>query len=124
MDAAWGGIAEAVLQPRIDGDLAARLKKLIAVDDPAGPHGSSYYGAWYSYVVRQLDESPPSATAIWEALDAAGRELAAQQGPDPTAWRADATAERLSFGFLPLTARWTNRPTFQQVITFTGHRPR
>jgi acyl-homoserine lactone acylase PvdQ len=124
MDAAWSGIAEAVLQPRVEGDLAGRLKKLIAVDDPAGPHGSSYFGAWYSYVFRQLTESPPSSAAIWAALDAAGHELAAKQGPDPTTWRADATAERLSFGFLPLTARWTNRPTFQQVITFAGHRPR
>jgi hypothetical protein len=43
---------------------------------------------------------------------------------DPAQWRADATGERLTFGFLPLTARWTNRPTIQQVITFTGHRPR
>ena len=69
--------------------------------------------------------APPETIPVMrEALDAAGRKLAAQQGPDPTAWRADATAERLSFGFLPLTARWTNRPTFQQVISFTGHRPR
>jgi hypothetical protein len=39
-------------------------------------------------------------------------------------WRVDGTRERITFGFLPLTARWTNRPTFQQVITFAGHRPR
>jgi hypothetical protein len=57
-------------------------------------------------------------------IDTAGAKLVAEQGPDPTRWRADATAERLSFGFLPKTARWTNRPTFQQVVTFTGHRPR
>jgi acyl-homoserine lactone acylase PvdQ len=123
MDAAWPRLADAVIRPRV-GALTDRLKTLIAVDDPANPGGSSYYGAWYSYVVRELASSPPAAAALWAALDAAGRELGAQQGPDPTAWRADATAERLSFGFLPLTARWTNRPTFQQVITFTGHRPR
>jgi acyl-homoserine lactone acylase PvdQ len=123
MDAAWPRLADAVMRPRV-GALTDRLKTLIAVDDPANPGGSSYYGAWYSYVVRELASSPPAAAALWAALDAAGRELAAQQGPDPTAWRANATGERLSFGFLPLTARWTNRPTFQQVITFTGHRPR
>jgi hypothetical protein len=26
-------------------------------------------------------------------------------------------------GLLPYTMRWTNRSTFQQVITFTGHAP-
>jgi len=123
MDAAWPRIADTVMRPRV-GALTDRLKTLVAVDDPANPGGSSYYGAWYSYVVRELAGSPPPVASLWAALDAAGRELAAQQGPDPSRWRADATGERLSFGFLPLTARWTNRPTFQQVITFTGHRPR
>ena len=49
----------------------------------------------------------------------------AAQGPDPDAWRADATAERIKFapGLLPFTMRYTNRPTgIQQVIDFTGHR--
>ena len=50
-------------------------------------------------------------------------ELAAAQGPDVAAWRSDATRERIAFGFLPDTARWTNRPTFQQVMSFSGHRP-
>jgi acyl-homoserine lactone acylase PvdQ len=124
MDAAWPGIAEAVLRPRVEGDLAGRLRKLIPVDEPARPHGSSYFAGWYSYVIRQLSESGADRAALWAALDEAGRELAAQQGANPAQWHADATAERLSFGFLPLTARWTNRPTFQQVITFAGHRPR
>jgi hypothetical protein len=34
----------------------------------------------------------------------------------------DATAERITFGLLPLTMRWANRPTFQQVISFRGRR--
>ena len=52
-------------------------------------------------------------------------ELEAAQGPDPNAWRADATAERIKFlpGLLPFTMRYTNRPTgIQQVIEFKGHR--
>jgi hypothetical protein len=61
---------------------------------------------------------------LTDRLKTAHAALAAAQGPNPTAWRADATRERLSFGVLPLTARWTNRPTFQQVVTFAGHRPR
>jgi acyl-homoserine lactone acylase PvdQ len=123
MDAAWPLIADAVVRPRV-GALTDRLKTIIAVNNPANSQGSSYYGAWYSYVVRQLTSSPPPQAVLWAALDEAGRKLAAQQGPDPAQWREDATKERLTFGFLPLTARWTNRPTFQQVITFDSHRPR
>ena len=123
MDTAWPGIADAVMRPRV-GALTDRLKALIATDDPASSQGSSYYGAWYSYVVRQLRTPGLDDRPIWAALDAVGRRLSAEQGSDPVLWRADAAKERLTFGFLPLTARWTNRPTFQQVITFTGHRPR
>ena len=64
--------------------------------------------------------------ALWGALQAAGDQLAASQGPDPTSWRADATAERITFvpGLLSFTMRYTNRPTgIQQLITFDRHRP-
>jgi acyl-homoserine lactone acylase PvdQ len=123
LDAAWPGLADTVVRPRV-GALTDRLKTVVAVNTPANSQGSSYYGAWYSYVVRQLAEAPPPAASLWAALDAAGRRLAAEQGSDPTQWHADATKERLTFGFLPMTARWTNRPTFQQVVTFNSHRPR
>jgi len=133
MDAAWPRIADVLLRPTL-GPLTDRLKSLIAVDDPANSGGTSYYGAWYSYVVRDLSRPTPAycgvgelercRASLWAAIDAAGSELAAAQGPDPAKWRASATGERLTFGFLPMTARWTNRPTFQQVITFSSHRPR
>jgi acyl-homoserine lactone acylase PvdQ len=132
MDEAWPRIAEAVVRPEL-GPLTARLASLIPVDDPANPGGSSYYNGWYSYVVKDLAGGfssgrfcrPDSCPAlIWDAIDAAGKKLAVEQGPDPTRWRADATGERIRFGFLPQSARWTNRPTFQQVITFAGHRRR
>jgi hypothetical protein len=63
---------------------------------------------------------------LWSAITAAGRQLAASQGPNPSAWRSDATRERISFvpGLLPFTMRYTNRPTgIQQVISFGGHAP-
>jgi acyl-homoserine lactone acylase PvdQ len=132
MDAAWPGIAEAVMRPEL-GPLTQRLESLVPIDDPANPGGSSYFNGWYSYVVKDLAGGfasgrfcPPDdcRTLLWGAIDAAGKELTAEQGPDPTRWRADATGERLRFGFLPLTARWTNRPTFQQVISFDSHRHR
>ena len=44
--------------------------------------------------------------------------------PNPDDWRANAAAERIFFspGFLGTTMRWTNRPTFQQAISYSGHR--
>jgi hypothetical protein len=63
---------------------------------------------------------------MWGAITKAGNELTFQQGPNPSAWRASATAERISFvpGILPFTMRYTNRPTgIQQVVSFGGHSP-
>ena len=63
------------------------------------------------------------AASLWRSLDEAGDELAAAQGSDPSAWRANALPERIPVsGFIPDTMRWTNRPTFQQVIVFRSHR--
>jgi hypothetical protein len=66
------------------------------------------------------------AAALWDAIDASGAALAAQQGsPDPAAWRSNAAKERISFapGVLTTTIRYTNRPSgIQQVISFSGHR--
>ena len=133
MDAAWPRIADAVIRPVL-GPLTDRLKKLLPVDDPANSRGSSYFSGWYSYVVSDLDRTIPEfcgggdpracQSSLWNAPVAAGNELVASQGRDPSQWRADATRERITFGFLPKTGRWTNRPTFQQAITFDSHRPR
>jgi acyl-homoserine lactone acylase PvdQ len=133
MDALWPRLADVLMRPTL-GPLTDRLKALIPVDDFANPHGSSYFGGWYGYVVRDLAASTPTfcgggdssrcRSSMWAAIDEAGSALAATQGPDPTRWRADATGERITFGFLPQTARWTNRPTFQQVVSFDSHRPR
>jgi hypothetical protein len=83
----------------------------------AMPFNNSYCGGGNLGQCRQ---------AIWNQLKAAGAELTAQQGTsDPAAWRADATAERISFipGLLHTTMRYANRPSgIQQVISFKGHR--
>ncbi len=133
MDAVWPRLADILMRPTL-GPLTDRLKALLGVDDFANPHGSSYFGGWYGYVVRDLTDPAPTfcgggdpgrcRASLWAAIDTAGSALAAAQGPDPTRWRADATGERITFGFLPMTARWTNRPTFQQIISFDSHRPR
>ena len=139
MDAWWPRLAVAVLAPVL-GPLTDELKTLLPISNDANPGGSSYGAGWYGYVEKdlrtQLAGSPgfssrycgggdltACSVSLWQSLDAAGNALAAAQGSDPTAWRSDATAERIPFaGFISDTMRWTNRPTFQQVIEFGSHR--
>ena len=141
MDAAWDGMADAVMTPVL-GSLTTDLAALQARDEPpyrAGGNGSSFGGGWYGYVdkdLRTLLGDPVKGrfnlrycgrgslvacrTALWAALQQAAAQLASTQGPIPSAWRADATLDRINFqpGLIPNTMRWTNRPTFQQVLRF------
>ena len=129
---AWTNIANAVLTPKL-GALTEDLAGL------QGRNSGMFGGGWYGYVdkdlrtllrsrvrdpykLRYCGDGSLSAcrTSLWAALKAAADQLAAAQGPDPTKWRADATAERLRFapGLLGETMRFANRPTFQQVLRF------
>jgi len=137
MDAWWPALAVAVLQAQL-GPLTDDLKTLAPISNDANSGGSSYGAGWYSYVdeaVRAalgtttstltcgIGSAASCAAALWLSLDQAGNALASAQGSDPTAWRSDATKERIHFsGFLSDTMRWANRPTFQQVIVFGSHR--
>jgi acyl-homoserine lactone acylase PvdQ len=136
MDVAWPKLADAVLKPVL-GPLADRVAAL----EPR--FSISMSGAWINYVEKDLSallgrpgKSPflvrycgngniaACRASLWAALSLAGDELAAMQGTDPAAWRADATAERIVFapGILRNTMRGANRPTFQQLISFRSHR--
>jgi len=144
LDAAWPKLASAVMEPVL-GPLVPRLRQLQSWDNAANSGGSAYGSGWYGWIDKDLrsllrsDVRGPYRTrfcgrgdiaecraSLWAALRAAGDELAAVQGPDPTRWRADATAERIRFagGLLPRTMRFANRPTFQQVLSFDEHRRR
>lgn len=147
LDAAFVPLAQAVLDPVL-GDLTDQLAKLAIPDKtPALQNsGTSTWGAgWYGYVNKDLRAllgqpvaSPFSRRycgngdlaacrdSLWAVVQKAAQDLAAAQGPDPSAWRADAAAERIKFrpGLLTQTMAWSNRPTFQQVGQFSGHRKR
>jgi acyl-homoserine lactone acylase PvdQ len=144
LDAAWPRLADAVLAPVL-GPLTDRLAALMARHDAPNPGGSAYFGGWYGYMDKDLrtliglpvrgpynvrycgaGDVAACRTALWTAIDAAAAELEKTQGPIPAAWRAHATKERIRFtsGVLPDTMRWTNRATFQQLMSFSGHRPR
>jgi acyl-homoserine lactone acylase PvdQ len=144
MDELWPRLARTVVGDVL-GPLTPRLEALVSVDDKSNPGGSAWDDGWYGYVdkdLRTLLGEPvrgafnerycgrgvlsTCAAELWQEVDAAANALAAQQGPDPFAWRASALPERIRFtpGLLSATMRWTNRPTFQQVVTFDGHRRR
>jgi acyl-homoserine lactone acylase PvdQ len=141
MDAAWPKIANAFMRPRL-GSHRGELDSLFTRFD--APPGGQYDG-WYQYFDRDIrrllgmKQPQPFANSycgrgklhkcqrsIWAAIAAAGRKLTNAQGTsDPSAWHADANAERIEFAprLLPFTMRYTNRPSgIQQVISFKGHR--
>jgi acyl-homoserine lactone acylase PvdQ len=142
IDAVWPNIAEAVMSPV----LGKQTDAAFAFTGTEAGTGADFIGGGMAWVNKDLRDvlgqhvRGPFKTrfcgkgdlaacraSLWAAIDAAGAELAAQQGPDPTAWRADANAEKISFapGLLSTKIRYTNRPSgIQQVISFSGHRPR
>jgi len=144
MDAWYPKLADAVMQPVLE-ELTPRLADFRGRGGPPSSGGSAFGGGWYSYIDKDLrtllgrevegkfanrycgkGDFNACAASLWASLDAAGAELEAAQGADPGAWRADATRERITFqpGLISDTMRWVNRPTFQQVNSFDGHRPR
>ena len=94
----------------------------------AGPQ----VGQYYPQILLELDldggggagDAARCAASLWSALVTATGQLEATQGPDASAWHADATAERIRFapGILARTMRGSNKPTFQQAVTFRSHR--
>ena len=127
-----------VLGPQL-GDLASLMSR----DNRANSQGSAYGGGWYGYVDKDLrtlldarsrggSRRTSAATATWpRAATRCTRRWTRRRSswrswpdPNPDDWRADAAAERIFFspGFLGTTMRWTNRPTFQQAISYSSHR--
>jgi acyl-homoserine lactone acylase PvdQ len=143
LDAAWNGLANAVLAPVLDEEARAELARLVPNDPQLSTNGNGAYSGWWSYVHRDLrsllgrqvvgayrtrfcgaGDVARCAASLWAALDQAAAALEAAQGGAASTWRADATAERIRFapGILPRTMRGSNKPTFQQAITFRSHR--
>jgi acyl-homoserine lactone acylase PvdQ len=142
IDALYPRLYDAVMRPA----LGAQLDALESFEGSTAGPGSGFTGGGLWYMDKDLrtltgqqfrdpyathfcggGDRAQCAAIVWAAIESAGNDLAAKQGPDPTAWRADANAERIKFvpGVLPTTIRYTNRPSgIQQVIEFTGHRKR
>ena len=153
MDAAFEPIADAVMRPVL-GPLLTDLAALLPKDRPPYAEGVQRLGLRLGLVrLRRQGPAPPPGPARPRAVrpallrararssaaarrcgrrwPARRRELAAAQGADPAAWRVGRrrwSASSSRPGLLPDTMRWTNRPTFQQVLELDapggGARPR
>ena len=146
LDQTWDALSEAVLRPVV-GDLGAPgglLGQLVGRDNsPRTSNGSAYGGGWYGYVQKDLrsllgkpvrgrysrgycgaGDLAACRSSLWAVIQQGADALALTQGIDPALWRSDANEERITFppGVLGQTMRWTNRPTFQQLMEFSGHR--
>jgi acyl-homoserine lactone acylase PvdQ len=148
LDGAWSRLATAwassVLGPTLRSELNAIEPQFdYPFSGTLQPNGREMTKGWHLYMYKDLrtilgepvrgkynvrycgrGNLARCRTLLWHALDAAGTALAKTQGPDPSTWREDATAEQISFvpGLLPFKMRYTNRPSgIQQVLSFFGH---
>jgi acyl-homoserine lactone acylase PvdQ len=139
MDAAWDRIANAAMCPTLSTALCNQLAtRQSRFDSPNNNHGGQYSG-WYHYMAKDLSTElgrrvpqPYSrkycgngnvsrcASGLWSAINQTATQLAAQQGPDPSAWRESSGRQGIAFTPLPLIPMaYTNRPSgIQQVISF------
>jgi acyl-homoserine lactone acylase PvdQ len=149
LDAAWKGIAEAVLSPVLGTELTADFASFSSPENAPSSSGSAYDEGWYGYVYKDLrselglpvtgpysrqycgDGSLTACrTSLWAAIQTAAEGLEAKQGSEPSKWRAAPVRIEFPPTYDPLpptytepfTMDWTNRSTFQQVIEFVGHR--
>jgi acyl-homoserine lactone acylase PvdQ len=142
LDAWWPKLADAVMSPVL-GDLVDRLAALNSRGGPPSGNGNHSTAGWSGYIDKDLrtllgrdvegpystrfcgnGDLPTCAASLWASLEAAGEELAAEQGPDPNGWRKSTQVERTKFapGLIDKTIQFSNRPTFQQAISFRGGR--
>lgn len=118
---AWSGLVQADLSPvlgplwsEIPGDgmsyLAEDLSDLLGLQQPA--HFSRVYcGNGNLAACRQ---------SLWAAIQGAAQTLASSQGTTMARWRQQPASISFEPGLLHNTMRYSNRPTFQQVVSFGG----
>jgi acyl-homoserine lactone acylase PvdQ len=126
MDDAWLPMAKAVMRPRF-GKLLAELDDVRSLGSQSGVSyvdkdlrtllGRKVRGKFnVSYCGR--GKLGACRRSLWKALDASGVRLSKRFGPNPAAWLEPGARTRFVPGLIPDTMRFTNRPTFQQVLEF------
>jgi hypothetical protein len=142
-DTGWVRIADAamcpVLSQKLCNQLATRQSRFDSTNNKARGGDSGQYSGWYHYMAKDFSTElgrpvrqaysreycgngsvSKCSSALWKAIDEVAQQLAAQQGPDPAAWRESASEQTIHFTPLALIPMaYTNRPSgIQQVISF------
>ncbi len=119
LDQAWAKIVNAVLSPVL-GNLVSEIPTdgMSAVDKDLRTILGQPVRGRYSRVYCGNGSLETCRASLWTAIEQTVQALTAAQGTNEDAWRlAD---QRIVFqpGLLPETMPYTNRPTFQQVVSF------
>ncbi|PLW70559.1 hypothetical protein C0039_00035 [Pseudohalioglobus lutimaris] len=132
MDALWGPLAAAVMQP-VFGDLTSALDEVRSLSgDPGSGNqpGANYVDKDLRTLLGQDVEGPFNLSycgagsleacrdSLWQVVETVSLELAADLGDDVSTWFKEGSRSSFAPGLIPETFRSTNRPTFQQVLEF------
>ena len=142
MDAWWPKLVHAAFNPTLGGLYGSVLLPLD--DENRHAHlGSSFQGGYYGYLQKSFQMALGQQVAgRYQVLRCANGTLAgcraallsslkaaiAELGGDAPQWDADEASDSILYRAVGLVgipdSPWQNRPTFQQVVEVTAHRPR
>jgi hypothetical protein len=117
LDAVYFAITDPVLGAELaesrvgidDVSLIDKDLRTVLGEDVEGPFATSFCGAGDIDTCR---------ADLWAAVDGALTQIAAERGDDPTTWLNEGARVTFVPGLIEDDFRFTNRPTFQQVIEF------
>lgn len=142
---AWYPLMIDILLPQVTAveDVDGQNLSLMGRDNKPGAGGSAYNNGYYGYVGRVLeqalgtsanpyralrcadsDDSNACRDALADSLNQAIEQLGGIASMD--SWNVDESQDQIQHRAIGLSGvapiHWQNRPTFQQVVEFTGHR--
>jgi len=142
---AWYPLMIDILLPQVTAveDVDGQNLSLMGRDNKPGAGGSAYNNGYYGYLERVLeqaldtsanpyralrcadtDDSNACRDALADSLNQAIEQLGGIASMD--SWNVDESQDQIQHRAIGLSGvapiHWQNRPTFQQVVEFTGHR--
>ncbi len=122
LNAAWPHIFDAVMSPRY-GTLLTAFESLLGRDPSYVDKDLKTELGWpviapYSVRYCGLGHVAACARSLWAAISAGVADLVQQQGPNASMWHVNQGFTTFTPGLIPTQFPTTNRPTYQQVLSF------
>jgi acyl-homoserine lactone acylase PvdQ len=141
MDAWWRKAIESIFKPSLKG---AWDHIPAGFDNAPSGVGSAYQGGFYGQVEKDLrtllgqrvkgrysrvycgnGKRAKCSQALLESFRAAIAELTAAYGASPSGWDAQKNRDQINYAPVGIqdqaSMQWQNRPTFQQILEFSGN---